>query len=129
MDVEATTAKFPVQTLAENYQINDLPTDFVVSKFSDKLLVIITQFGRVGNLIEIRRDVAQKDDPSTSVYNIKVVLGRDDEEVHVAARFLMNVIPTEKPVTLSLSLKDFQLQTLRQVADRLKTHPCLIKSA
>ena len=59
----------------------------------------------------------------------RVVLGRDDEEVHVAARFLMNVIPTEKPVTLSLSLKDFQLQTLRQVADRLKTHPCLIKSA
>lgn len=41
---------------------------------SDKLFVIITQIGKVGNLIEIRRDIAQKDDPSSSVYNIRYYL-------------------------------------------------------
>ena len=33
--------------------------------------MVITQFGKVGNLIEIRRDIAQKDDPSSAVYNIR----------------------------------------------------------
>ena len=62
------------------------------------------------------------------IFTYRVLLGRDDEEVHVAARFLMNFIPTEKPVILSLTLKDFQLQTLKQIADCLKTHPCLVKT-
>lgn len=44
---------------------------FLFVPCSDKLFIIASQYGKVGNLIEIRRDVAQKDDPSSAVYNIR----------------------------------------------------------
>lgn len=69
-----------------------------------------SQLNKLGNLIEVRRDVASKEDPSSSVYSIRVLLGKDDEEIVVAARFLMNYIPTEKTVIFALCLKDYQPQ-------------------
>ena len=61
------------QFISCSHQINFFDWHFD----SDKLFVIITQFGKVGNLIEIRRDIASKDDPSSSVYNIRLYLSND----------------------------------------------------
>jgi len=114
--------KFPVETTVDTATINERPTEIVVSKFSDKLFMVITQFGKVGNLIEIRRDIAQKDDPSSAVYNIRFLLGGDEEEVHVAARFLMNYISTNQTIILGLALKDYQPSTLRQLGEHIKAN-------
>jgi len=114
--------KFPVDTTVVTATINDKPTDIVISKFTDKLFVIITQFGKVGNLIEIRRDIASKDDPSSSVYNIRFLLGGHNEELYIAARLLTNFIPHNQTVILGLSLKDYQPSTLRQLGDYIKAN-------
>lgn len=116
-------AGFPVQTKTETFEVNGNSTEIVISKFSDRLFVIITQYGKVGNLVEVRRDVAQKDDSSSLVFSVRVLLGKDDEEIHVAARFLVNFIATSQSVLFGLSLKDYQPQTLRQIGERLKLHP------
>ena len=82
---------YPVKTESSCTVVNGHPTDIVISKFrydtkhssveiringillnSDKIFVIITQFGKIGNLIEVRRDVAQKDDVANStVFSIR----------------------------------------------------------
>jgi hypothetical protein len=54
-----------------------------------------------------------------------VLLGRDDEEIHVAARFLVDFIPAQQNVLFALSLKDYQPKTLRQIGEFLKLHPSL----
>jgi len=118
--MELTGDKFPVDTKVTLATINDKPTDIVVSKFSDKLLVIITQFGKVGSLIEIRRDIAQKDDPSSAVHNIRFLFGGHNEELYFAARILTNFIPNDQTIILGLALKDYQSSTLRQLGDFIK---------
>jgi len=119
--------KFPVDTTVTTATINDKPTDISISKFSDKLFVIITQIGKVGNLIEIRRDIAQKDDPSSSVYNIKFLLGGHNEEIYFAARILANFIPSDQTIILGLCLKDYQQSTLRQLGDYIKSNQLFTK--
>ncbi|XP_045031525.1 proteasome assembly chaperone 3-like [Daphnia magna] len=127
--MEGVAGRFPVQTKAETIEINGKATEVVISKFSDKLFIILTQYGKVGNLVEVRRDVAQKEDPSSAVYGVRVLLGRDDEEIHVAARFLVNFISTPHSILFALSLKDYQPKTLRQIGEFLKLHPSLATSS
>ncbi|XP_046647981.1 proteasome assembly chaperone 3-like [Daphnia pulicaria] len=127
--MEGVAGRFPVQTRTETIEINGNSTEVVISKFSDKLFIILTQYGKVGNVVEVRRDVAQKDDSSSAVYSVRVLFGRDDEEIHVAARFLVNFIPTQQNILFALSLKDYQPKTLRQVGEFLKINLSLTEKS
>lgn len=89
--MEAPVARFPVETKSDVCEIDQNETQLVISKFrylnylliyqklfntldlncSDKFLIVITQLNKLGNLIEVRRDVASKEDPSSSVYSIR----------------------------------------------------------
>jgi hypothetical protein len=32
----------------QSFEINGIPTEFVVQKFANKILIVITQFGKIG---------------------------------------------------------------------------------
>ncbi|KAJ8959330.1 hypothetical protein NQ318_022016 [Aromia moschata] len=97
-------------------------TEIVLSRFTNYINLIITQFEKIGNLYQIKVD--QPDNGfviSDPIYTITTVLGRDNLEAEVAARYLTEKLKIRKPLLLSLSLKDFSKSTLNCVIELYKT--------
>ena len=45
----------------------------------------------------------------------RVIFGKDDPEIHAAARFIAEQINIDRPLLISICLKDFEVSTLRTV--------------
>jgi len=117
MDVSKSAAP----TQCQQISVNGRPTDIVITTFSDRLFIVITQLGKIGNLVDIRQESAHPDNPTegNTAFSIRVLLGRDDEEVRAAARFLADSLKAPLPLLLSLCLDDYQPATLKVIAAAL----------
>ncbi|XP_060065289.1 proteasome assembly chaperone 3-like [Ylistrum balloti] len=116
------TSGFPVKTKQKAVIVNKQKTDILCSHFADKLFVIVTQFSKVGNLIELTRDVAVDDDftPTRPSYSTKVLMGRDEPLMHVLAKNVLGKLDIKKPVLLALALKDESPQTVALLSEEIK---------
>ncbi|KZC09943.1 Proteasome assembly chaperone 3 [Dufourea novaeangliae] len=90
-------------------------TDIALKIYSNRILLIITHFKKFGSLVSVTRGpILQQFGGS---YNsIKVVFGRDDIEVAAAAKFIAEQITPDKPLLVSISLKDYDSDTLKAIA-------------
>jgi hypothetical protein len=52
----------------------------------------------------------------------RVLLGSDDDTVHVAARFLVEQLGLDKPLLISLGLKDLSPSVVKDLCSLLKEH-------
>lgn len=94
-------------------------TDIALKIYSNRILLIITHYKKFGSLIAVNRGSALHQF-NNSVYYTKVLFGKDDIEVVAAARFIAEQINVDKPLLVSISLKDYNPDTLRTVAAAIK---------
>lgn len=86
----------PTQTFSS--AVDGTPTDFVIMEFVDQVMVIATQVGRLGTLIQARQD------QHTRTYFIETLLGRrDDPLLEICGRQLI------EKLSLTGSTKDVML--------------------
>eukprot|EP00075_Anas_platyrhynchos_P035800 XP_027325053.1 proteasome assembly chaperone 3 isoform X1 [Anas platyrhynchos] len=111
----------PIVTSKQREEVvHGVPTEVVCTAFSNSILVVVTQYGKLGTLVYV--------DPNTIGDNIgrpslttKVLLGKDEPLVHVCAKNLVAFVSQEagnKPVLLAMALKDKTMegiQALREV--------------
>ena len=93
-------------------------TDLVVTRFSDKTLVVVTQVGKLGTVLDIARDAV--DTPGAApgtrpVYSVSVLLGRDTEEVLLLGRMLAEKLASDKPLLVCVGIKDLTPAVAAQV--------------
>lgn len=93
-------------------------TDIALKIYSNRILLIVTHFEKFGSLVTVTRGAAlpQFND---SVYSSKVLFGKDDVEIVAAARYIAEQINADKPLLISISLKDYDVETLRAVVEAI----------
>ncbi|XP_059479390.1 proteasome assembly chaperone 3-like [Neocloeon triangulifer] len=103
-------------------EINNTHTEFAINSYTDRFFIIITQTGNIGTLVSVEKDTAKVEKETAEVYSIRVLLGKDDEDVHIAARFLAGQLNLPKPILFSFCIKDLGLVALKNILQKLKEH-------
>ncbi|XP_077499432.1 proteasome assembly chaperone 3-like [Amblyomma americanum] len=103
-------------------------TDICFMDFADKLFVVISQYKKLGNLILVTKDTAACTELQEPVYSTKVLFGKDEAEVHAAARHIVNAMQCPKAVLLSLALREISPAIVRSVAAAVATQLASINS-
>ncbi|KAL6254346.1 hypothetical protein P5V15_014394 [Pogonomyrmex californicus] len=93
---------------------NGHQTDIVLKLYSNRILLIITHFKKFGTLLTVNRE-SSVNGYNSDVFTIKTIFGNDNNDVHVAARYIAQQINIEKPLLLSIALKDYDLETLKSI--------------
>ena len=95
-----------------------VPTQFVLTAYSNRIFVIVTQTQSMGTLIH-----AEADNPieaASGSFSTRVLLGRrDDEVLEVYARTIIELIsrrnPGAGPLLLAISVKDHSPEMFRSI--------------
>lgn len=88
-------------------------TEFVITTYPNYINLFITQFGKIGNLYQVKIEQPESGfNAAEPVYDISPLLGSDNLEAEIAARYLTEKLKIRKPLLLSLSLKHFGKDTL-----------------
>ncbi|XP_071144588.1 proteasome assembly chaperone 3-like [Mytilus galloprovincialis] len=113
---------FPVKTKQTSELIGGHNTQVLCSHFSDKLFIIVTQLNKIGNLIEVQRDVVLDEEAGRQpMYSTRILLGVDEPLTHVLAKNLLSKIDSKKPVVLGMSLQDTSRDTVVAISNIVKT--------
>ncbi|XP_076237115.1 proteasome assembly chaperone 3-like [Calliopsis andreniformis] len=89
-------------------------TDIVLKIYSNRILLIVTHFKKFGSLIAVTRGPAVHQF-NNSIFSTKVLFGKDDIEAVAAARYIAEQIKVDKPLLVSISLKDYDVDTLKAI--------------
>ncbi|KAL1824623.1 hypothetical protein DCAR_0312704 [Daucus carota subsp. sativus] len=114
--MDASELGFPVRHKKLSVDITGNRTDIVICSYDDHILVIATQIGSLGTIINARKEEGVLTNPT---FHVSVIFGKRDEPVLVAcARQLIEHISnsgSSRPLILSLGLKDHSLGTLKGI--------------
>jgi proteasome assembly chaperone 3 len=102
-----------------------VPTRFVLTAYSNRIFVVVTQTHNMGTLIH-----AEADNPiaaGTTAFSTRVLLGRrDDDVLEVYARTLMEMIhranPETGPLLLALSIREHSQEMFRAILKEVQDH-------
>lgn len=97
--------------------IDDVPTEIVFAEYSDKVLLIISQFQKIGSMLMIQKDEVHSPLGSNDIYTTKVIFGATGEEQQVAARYLAEAIHITKPLCIFINLKSYDIETVKACKD------------
>ncbi|GAB2277162.1 hypothetical protein Dimus_011869 [Dionaea muscipula] len=108
---------FPVTQKQLCVDINGDRTDIILSRYDDHFLVIATQIGTMGTMLQARKEEGVTAEPT---FSVMVVFGKRDEPLLVAcARQLIEHITksgTSRSLVLSLGLKDHSVETVKAIS-------------
>nr|XP_060640455.1 proteasome assembly chaperone 3 [Anolis sagrei ordinatus] len=105
--------------------VQGVPTQVVCTAFGNTILVVVTQYGKMGTLVSVEPSV-MADNLSRPLLTTKVLLGKDEPLVHICAKHLVSSVSQEagnKPILLAMALKDKSIegvQTLQEVISRCR---------
>lgn len=88
-------------------------TEIVLINFPNYINLFITQFGKIGNLYQVKVD--QPENPigiAEPVFTVTTLLGGENSKAEVAVRYLTEQLRLQKPMLVSLSLKDYRKPTV-----------------
>lgn len=109
-------AAFPVPHKKLTIDIQGNKTDVVICGYEDHFLVIVTQIGSMGTLLQARKEEGVSVDPT---FSVSAIFGKRDEPILLAcARQLIENISASgstKSLVVSLGLKDHSSGTLKAV--------------
>ncbi|XP_023232174.1 proteasome assembly chaperone 3-like [Centruroides sculpturatus] len=111
--------KPPYKTKAGQEIINGHHTDIIVTEYLDQLFIIITQYDKMGTIIQVKQD--SSDESKNIIYSTQVLFGQDELEINAVARNLMEKLNVSKSVIFSLALKDCSSSTIHQLGDMLNS--------
>ncbi|KAM5153106.1 proteasome assembly chaperone 3 isoform 1-T2 [Mantella aurantiaca] len=103
--------------------INGIPTQVVCSAFTDHIVVVVTQYGKLGTLVSLTPNTVTGD-LSKPTLTTKVLLGCDEPLVHVCAKNLVSFVSQEsknKPVLLGIALKDKSAECINTLKGLIKS--------
>lgn len=90
-------------------------TDIALKVYSNRVFIIVTHFKKFGTLVSVNRQSALNQFDS-EIYSTKVLFGKDDIELIAAARFIAEKIEIEKPLLISICLKECNGEILKDIA-------------
>ncbi|CAF4779794.1 unnamed protein product [Pieris macdunnoughi] len=97
--------------------IDDVPTEIVYADYSDKIMLIISQYQKIGSLLMIQKEQVHSPLGSNDIYTTKVIFGASGEEQQVAARHLAEAIDICKPLCIFINLKSYDIETVKACKD------------
>jgi len=120
----AATSKAPVTTLVAT-KVDGVHTDLVVTDYSDRLFIVVSQLGKLGTICEARREKAQTqqgggigdEGAGRPVYTVSTLLGKESEEVELVARLLAEKLALGKPIVVCVAVKGITFNLAKQLAD------------
>ncbi|XP_055680860.1 uncharacterized protein LOC129788653 isoform X2 [Lutzomyia longipalpis] len=109
----------------QKYVIGGVDTDFVVHKFNEKLFVLITQFGKITNILTVSNerdfesDLFQKYNKHLNVQN---KFGKDEDEVQAAVRRIFTQVECKgiQSYVVSLGIREINKDSLGEIVEVLK---------
>ena len=113
---------FPVRSAQTHAAIAGVATDFHVSVYADRVLVVITQNGKPGTLLSAQTERGAGGMGGTpGAFSTKVLMGKRDEYLHVYARRVGEMVAAKcsKPVLLSLCVQDDSPEVFKAVMTTL----------
>lgn len=93
--------------------IDDVPTEIVFSEYSDKIMLIVSQYQKIGSMLMIQKDQVHSPLGTNDIYTTKVIFGAAGEEPQVAARYLAEAIKITKPLCIFINLKSYDIETVK----------------
>mmetsp|Transcript_36886 Transcript_36886/g.115469 ORF Transcript_36886/g.115469 Transcript_36886/m.115469 type:complete len:116 (+) Transcript_36886:173-520(+) len=92
-------SSFPVTSRQGSEVIEGVKTDFHISNYSDRTLVVVTQTGKPGTFIHVQRDSSS----GRNGLSINVLVGKRDDVTMVYARQIAEVMHkrSQKPVLIA----------------------------
>lgn len=111
---QGSTQKFFKSIAAD---IDDVQTEIVLVEFSDKTLLLASQYQRIGSLLMIQKDEVHSPLGKNDIYTTKVIFGTTGEDQQVAARYLAEALQITKPLCIFLSLKSYDVETVKACKD------------
>lgn len=97
--------------------IDDVPTEVVLAEYTDKTLIIISQFQKIGSMLTVQKDEVHNPLGTSDIYTTKVIFGATGEEQQVAARYLAEAIKITKPLNIFINLKSYDIETVKACID------------
>lgn len=98
--------------------INDNHTDICFKVYSNRIFLIISQFKKFGSMIAVQRESCLKEFNS-DVYSTKALFGKDEPEIHAAARFIAEQVNIDRSLLLSICLKDYNPDTVKSIVSAI----------
>ncbi|TRY61910.1 hypothetical protein TCAL_08468 [Tigriopus californicus] len=111
---------FPVSTLTRRKTLLEPDTtwDLVISRFSDRILVVLTTLNKPGTLFQVTQATpsgASTLSPGASpIYDVQLLLGAETPRLTAVAQIIAAIFESQaKPVLVSLGFKDLDIGTFR----------------
>jgi len=123
----APASKAPVTSLTTT-KVDGVHTDLAVTNYSDRLFVVVSQLGKLGTIVEARREKAQSDKGDEGagagrpVYQVTVLLGKESEEVELVGRLLAERLALGKPIVVCVAVKGITFDLAKKLADLVIEH-------
>ncbi|MCO5612494.1 hypothetical protein L7F22_066762 [Adiantum nelumboides] len=112
------SGSFPVSCKEFSTVIQGNKTDFVLCSYDDYIFVLATQLGRMGTLLQARKEEVYG---AQVTFNVSVLLGKHNEPMlEACARQLierMSNMGSTRSLILSLGLKDHSKVTLKEIVE------------
>ncbi|TKC49783.1 proteasome assembly chaperone 3 [Monodon monoceros] len=100
-----------------------VPTQVICTAFSTHILVVVTQFGKMGTLVSLEPSNVTGD-VGKPVLTTKVLLGQDEPLIHVFAKNLVAFVSQEagnRAVLLALAVKDKSMEGVTALKEEIRT--------
>jgi len=111
-------------TTLNTTKVGGVNTDLVITDYSDRLFVVVSQLGKLGTICEARREKAQSQQGGAGdegagrpVYTVSTLLGKESEEVELVARLLAEKLALGKPIVACVAVKGITFALAKQLAD------------
>lgn len=91
--------------------------------FSNRIFLIVSQFKKLGSLVTVNRE-SPLNQFDSNIFSTKIVFGKDEVNIHAAARYIAEQINIDRPLLLSICLKDYDIKIIKAIIstiNQLKT--------
>lgn len=105
---------------SEAYEINGVHTEILLHKFTNRYLLIITQYEKLNNIFIACNDIALSGVVNSRALSVNHQFGLDTDEIESGIRFLLNNIQLpdfdkDMEVVVCLGLKEYNGKILKQI--------------
>lgn len=103
--------------------IDGVHTDIICHKFTNKILLLITQYEKIPNVMIVQKNRVYDTNKNSKTLSIQNKFGTDNDEITAAVRYLMantGLAEVEVDVVLSLGLKTINKTVLKQLTEALQ---------
>lgn len=118
----------PPNTRLHAALVEGVHTDLVVTRYTDRLFLAVTQVGKLGTICEARRDRVEEGTglggtrQGRVIYSVALLLGQDKEEVSLLARILAEKLELNQPLVLCVGIKVLTPQLVKHLVDFILPH-------